>query len=63
MHCKHHSLDLPMIRNAVQYSENVRNSLVLNYESPALTAELQARLAVHSSVAYSGDQFGKREMS
>ena len=29
----------------MQYSENVRNSLVLNYESPALTAELQARRA------------------
>jgi hypothetical protein len=35
----------PSVGNAVQYSENVRNSLVLNYESPALTAELQARFA------------------
>jgi hypothetical protein len=26
-----------MIRNAVQYSENVRNSLVLNYKSAALS--------------------------
>jgi hypothetical protein len=29
-----------MIRNAVQHSENVRNSLVLNYESAALPTEL-----------------------
>jgi hypothetical protein len=34
-----------MIRNAVQHSENLRNSLVLNYESPALTAELQGRFS------------------
>jgi|SRR5580700_11286674 hypothetical protein len=31
--CKPHSLGLPMMRNAVQHSENVRNSLVLNYKS------------------------------
>jgi hypothetical protein len=30
--CKLHSLGLP-IRNAVQHSENVRNSLDLNYKS------------------------------
>jgi hypothetical protein len=29
-----------MIRNAVQHSENVRNSLGLNYKSAALPAEL-----------------------
>jgi hypothetical protein len=31
-----------MIRNAVQHSENVRNSLGLNYKSAALPAELRA---------------------
>jgi hypothetical protein len=31
--CKRHSLGLPMIRNAVQHSENVRNSLGLNYKA------------------------------
>jgi hypothetical protein len=31
--CKPYSLGLPMIRNAVQHSENVRNSLGLNYKS------------------------------
>jgi hypothetical protein len=39
-------IELPSGSNAVQYSENVCNSLVLNYESPALTAELQARLCL-----------------
>jgi hypothetical protein len=34
--CKPHWLGLPMIRNAVQRSENVRNSLGLNYKSAAL---------------------------
>jgi len=29
----------------MQSSENLRNSLGLNYESPALTAELEARFA------------------
>ena len=33
----------PSIRNTVQRSESARNSLGSNYESPALTAELQAR--------------------
>jgi hypothetical protein len=36
--------ELPSVSNGVQHSENVRNSLVLNYESPALTGELQARI-------------------
>ena len=37
----------------MQRSENTRNSLGLNYESPALTAELQARVnyAVKHSIA------------
>jgi hypothetical protein len=34
--------ELPSISNDTQSSETLRNSLVLNYESPALTAELQA---------------------
>ena len=34
--------ETPSIRNGVQSYENLRNSLGLNYESPALTAELQA---------------------
>jgi len=34
----------PSVGNAVQSSEKMRNSLGLNYESPALTAELQARI-------------------
>jgi hypothetical protein len=33
-----------MIRNAVQHSENVRNSLVLNYKSAALPAVLPAQV-------------------
>jgi hypothetical protein len=34
--CKRYSLDLPMIRNAVQQGENVRKSLGSNYKSAAL---------------------------
>jgi hypothetical protein len=37
--------ELPSVDNAVQSSEMMRNSLGLNYESPALTAELQARIS------------------
>jgi hypothetical protein len=40
-----------MIRNAVQHSENVRNSLVLNYKSAALPAEL-CRQGRPRSLAY-----------
>jgi hypothetical protein len=36
-----------MIRNAVQHTENVRNSLVLNYKSAALPAELCRQNAAH----------------
>jgi hypothetical protein len=35
--------DLPSGSNGMQSGETMRNSLGLNYESPALTAELQAR--------------------
>ena len=36
----------PYEKHAMQRNENLRNSLGLNYESPALTAELQARRAL-----------------
>jgi hypothetical protein len=36
MQRKSDSFRLPVIRNAVQHSENVRNSLGLNYKSAAL---------------------------
>jgi len=39
------NLQTPSVGNAVQRSENIGNSLGLNYESPALTAELQARIS------------------
>ena len=39
-------IGMPSIRNAMQRCETMRNSLGLNYESPALTAELQARRAL-----------------
>jgi len=44
--CEWHCSRLPSNRNAVQQSENARKNSVLNYESPALTAELQARRAL-----------------
>jgi hypothetical protein len=37
--------ELPSVRDDVQRSENERKNSFLNYESPALTAELQARVA------------------
>ena len=37
--------ELPSVSNDMQSSETLRNSLGLNYESPALTAELQAHFA------------------
>jgi hypothetical protein len=36
----------PYEKHAMQRNENLRNSLGLNYESPALTAELQAQCAI-----------------
>jgi hypothetical protein len=35
---------MPRLRYTLQISENRRKNSVLNYESPALTAELQARI-------------------
>jgi len=37
-------IEAPSISVAVQCSENTRKNSFLNYESPALTAELQARM-------------------
>ena len=34
--------ELPSVGNAAQADENLRKNSFLNYESPALTAELQA---------------------
>ena len=39
-------IEAPSISVAVQCSENTRKNSFLNYESPALTAELQARRAL-----------------
>ena len=36
--------ETPSVGNGVQRSENTRKNSFLNYESPALTAELQARI-------------------
>jgi hypothetical protein len=55
MRCKPHSLGLPMIRNTVQRSENPRKNSLLNYESPALTAELQAHLPMKTGRSYARD--------
>jgi hypothetical protein len=38
-----------MIRNAVQHSENVRNSLVLNYKSAALNQLSYAGVSPYES--------------
>ena len=35
--------ELPRIGNGAKHCENARKNSFLNYESPALTAELQAR--------------------
>ena len=40
--------ELPSVSNAVQSSENVRNSLVLNYKSAALPAVLLAQIGSRS---------------
>jgi hypothetical protein len=54
MPCKSNSLGSPIIRNAVQRCENTRKISFLNYESPALTAELQARFACGLKYSISG---------
>jgi len=50
--CERYWPETPSVRDAVQRSENTRKNSFLNYESPALTAELQARIIMrvkHSS--------------
>ena len=39
-------IEMPSVSNGVQRSEKKRKNSFLNYESPALTAELQARRAL-----------------
>ena len=46
MRCGHETPEAPSVRNAVQAVEHGRKSSFLNYESHALTAELQARRAL-----------------
>jgi hypothetical protein len=36
--------EIPSVRKGAQASKNPRKNSLLNYESPALTAELQAHL-------------------
>jgi hypothetical protein len=43
-HRKSEIAETPSVRNKLQRSENLRKNSLLNYESPALTAELQARI-------------------
>jgi hypothetical protein len=38
--------EMPRIGNGTQHCENKRKNSFLNYESPALTAELQAQFAI-----------------
>jgi hypothetical protein len=49
--------ETPCIRNGLQRCENLRNSLGLNYESPALTAELQAHFHIKISEIETPDAF------
>ena len=44
--CEWLTTETPSISDAVQRSENTRKKSLLNYESPALTAELQAQFAL-----------------
>ena len=45
MHCKCQIEEIPSVRNAMQHCETEHKTLSSNYESPALTAELQTRRA------------------
>ncbi len=44
--------EAPSVREAVQRNENTRKNSFLNYESPALTAELQARRAYTRTIQH-----------
>ena len=46
--------ETPSVRNGAQRSENSRKKSFSNYESPALTAELQARFACALKHSISG---------
>jgi hypothetical protein len=46
-------IEMPSIGNDVQSSEIMRKNSFLNYESPALTAELQAHLPMKTYEAAS----------
>lgn len=48
--------DLPSVSNSAQRCENVRKNSFLNYESPALTAELQALCALTRELPISNVQ-------
>ena len=43
--------ETPSVSDAAQGCENARKNSFLNYESPALTAELQAQLAMKNGNA------------
>jgi hypothetical protein len=45
--------EAPSVGNAMQRSENGRKNSFLNYESPALTAELQARMRAYARTSNS----------
>ena len=45
--------ETPSVRDGVQSSEIMRKNSFLNYESPALTAELQAHLPMETHEAAS----------
>jgi hypothetical protein len=56
--------ETPSVRNAAQASENPRKNSLLNYESPALTAELQAPHDCESKTQQTPrDQSRKRDVS
>jgi hypothetical protein len=52
--CERLTVELPSVSDGVQRSENKRKNSFLNYESPALTAELQARFACALEHSISG---------
>ena len=56
-------LGTPSVRNTVQRRENKRKNSFLNYESPALTAELQARFFTHLIMRIADDQPRKRQLA
>jgi hypothetical protein len=51
--------EMPSIGNGTQHCENKRENSFLNYESPALTAELQARNAAKLTMRMAVNQDGK----